>query len=296
MIAIENLTKIYKETKGVKALDNVSMFFPGNEICVILGHNGAGKTTLLSIINGIVKKTEGTINYWGNIYSEVPGHIISSFGYVTSELKLYARLTVREIINFLSKLVTPSSFYSVEELIEIFELKGYLDRYINTLSTGIYKRVQITCSLLTDIKYLFLDEPESGLDPISRIEIEHFILNAAGKDFGIVVSTHDLNFAEKIADRIILLKEGKLVFAGRKEEFVSMLQGRNEIKIKINSHASYEKILKNYKYDGKWYYVNNSIEEIKIFFDILNEAKINLENIEYNCVPIGDIYKHFYEK
>lgn len=295
MIELINVNKSYTR-KGPLVLSNINLKLIPGEVIVILGHNGAGKTTLFWIINGMLKYNSGEILYWGKKYRYPDPGIKSKLGLVTENMKLYKKLTVKETIDFFSGIRAHKGVFNSEELTELFELKKYLGAKVNELSTGYYRRLFIMCSLLADIKLLFLDEPETSLDPISRLKVIEIIKLIKEKGIGVIAATHDLNFAEKIAERIVLIKEGQVLFNGPIKDFMSRLPVAEKILIKVNENPGIKLNGFDYLKNDGAYILDNSSIILKEFFEYLDKNNLQVKDINIQKADISEIYKGFFDK
>ncbi len=170
----------------------------------MIGPNGAGKTTLLSILAGIQKGDEGRI-------SRTPNEI----GWVPQQAAVYGKLTVRENLELfarLEKVADPAA--TVERMLELTDLGDRADDQVGRLSGGNRQRVNIAVGLLGEPEVLLLDEPSASLDPRQRARLWEFILTLAGEGTTVLYSTHDVQEAERHANRVIVLADGELLFAG----------------------------------------------------------------------------------
>lgn len=203
MIKIENLCFSYDNDM---IYDNFNLSLEKNEVTVILGHNGAGKTTLLKLISGLLKKESGIINFSENILKH---RDITDIYYLPEYNGCYSNLSVTENIEYFKK-IGYSSTKTVDDIIKQFKLSKKKSAKIKHLSQGLTKRVALSNCTAYNASLLLLDEPTNGIDPETRDVIVHHI-NQEKNNKTILVSTHDLYFASEIADRIIILDQGKVV-------------------------------------------------------------------------------------
>ena len=218
VIKNENLKKNFG---GVKALDGLNLEIKEGELYGLLGPNGSGKTTLIRIIVGVLLPTSGTISVMG---SANPFKKAAQIGYMNQSESLYIDLTVRENISFFGAL------YGVErnalkkkitELLDLLELSDKADELVGNLSGGTKKRVSLACALAHSPKLLLLDEPTVGIDPALRVSFWDYFNRLAKEGVTILISSHQMDEAEKCA-RLGFLREGKLLTEGRPGEIRSM--------------------------------------------------------------------------
>lgn len=200
------------------------------EIIGILGPNGAGKTTLLRMVGGILEPTSGTIEFDGLTYDKAELDIKKNLAYLSGNTKIYQNLTSYELLHMCA------NFYGVDELItdkridaiaKTLNMESFLYNKIEKLSTGQTQRVNIARCLVHDPKYYILDEATSGLDIISSQVILDFIKKERDRGKTILYSTHYMEEAENICDRVVLIHKGKLIKSGTPEEILKATKTTN---------------------------------------------------------------------
>lgn len=227
MIKVENITKEFtkktseKETITFLADDNISFTAKPGEVVGILGPNGAGKTTLLRIIAGIMEPSKGTITIDDKTYEKDSITIKKEIAYLSGNTKLYKDISPYELLEM------TASYYGlskkeyqkkIKEISNKFNMTSFLHQRIGTLSTGQYQRTSISRCLIHNPKYYILDEPTSGLDVISSKTIIDFIKEMKKENKCILYSTHYMEEAENICDKIVMINKGKIIIEGSKEE------------------------------------------------------------------------------
>ena len=213
-LSVDRITKQYKNKIAV---DRVS-FELTEGVTGLLGANGAGKTTLMRMMSGILTPTGGEISADGipvqaESYRALLGYLPQDFGY-------YPEFTAREFLEYFAALKGLGKKKAKEKTGELLELVGLSDvagRKIKTFSGGMKQRVGIAQALLNDPKILILDEPTAGLDPKERVRFRTLI-EELGKNSIVLLSTHIVSDIEHIADRIIMMKDGALVWQGRQSD------------------------------------------------------------------------------
>jgi len=203
VISVKNLKKHFGKTKAV---DGVSFDVREGEIMGFLGPNGAGKTTTIRCMMDFIRPTEGKIEILGKDAQKNTAKIKSDIGYLSSETNLYKSWTGNEHIHFLERIRGISQFD--EKLIE--ELKFDPKKRAGALSTGNRQKLGIILALMHQPKLLILDEPTVGLDPLLQNYIYEILKAEAAKGNTVFMSSHNLAEVEKICDRVIILKEGKI--------------------------------------------------------------------------------------
>src|SRR5580693_547777 len=234
MIRVENLAKSFEDKKRgtVQALDHVSFEVKPREIFGLLGPNGAGKTTCLRLLATILKPTSGTAEVGGADIVRSPEEVRRRIGFLSGDMGSYARLTPREVLAFFGKLngLDGSSLrHRIDEMVKTFEFGEFADTKIDKLSTGMKQKVAIARTVLHDPPILILDEPSSGLDvPTARL-IENFMLRARESGKCILFSTHVMEEAEYLCDRIGVVHQGKLRALGTMDE-LRELTGKHRLR------------------------------------------------------------------
>ena len=201
VIETSGLAKAFGERQ---ALRGVTFGASRGELLAVIGPNGAGKTTLLSILAGIRKPDSGSV-------SRPPGEI----GWVPQQAALYRRLTVAENLRLFARLEkVPDPEAAVDEMLEQTALAERRDDQAGTLSGGNQQRINIAIGLLADPAVLLADEPSSALDPRQRERLWEFIAERSARGTTVLYSTHNVQEAERHADRVLVLADGELLFTG----------------------------------------------------------------------------------
>jgi ABC-2 type transport system ATP-binding protein len=196
-----------------EALRGVSLSAERGELVAVIGPNGAGKTTLLSILAGVQRADTGTL-------ARVPRDL----GWVPQQAALYGKLTVRENLDLFARLERcrdPAA--ATERMLELTELGGRARDQAATLSAGNRQRVNIAIGLLAEPEVLLLDEPSAGLDARQRERLWEFILRLAGTGTTVVYATHNIQEADRCADRVVVLADGEELFTGRPRELEAVV-------------------------------------------------------------------------
>jgi ABC-2 type transport system ATP-binding protein len=218
LIEADRLVKHYGEKKAV---DDVSFAVRGGEIFGFLGPNGAGKTTTLKMIVGLLKPSAGSARVGGYDVQTDPLRAKTTLGYVPDEPNLYSKLSGRELLRFVGELYElPRELVTrrTEELLRLFELTEAGDDLTDTYSHGMQQKTSLAAALLHDPQVLILDEPTVGLDPRSARLIKDILRQIADRGAAVMLSTHILEIAERMCDRIGIINRGKLVAVGTLDE------------------------------------------------------------------------------
>lgn len=209
-IKIKGLTKAYRD---IVAVDNLTLEIADNELIGLLGVNGAGKTTLIKMLAGLLKPTSGDAFIFGKSILSSPALIKSVIGYSTQETAVAKNLTVRENLTFYGGLYGLSRSETEDRaslLIKTFSLEEVENKRVSKLSGGYKRKVSIALALISRPKILFLDEPTLGLDVLARRELWR-IINLIKKDTTIILTTHYLEEAYALCDRVAVMAEGRLL-------------------------------------------------------------------------------------
>ena len=229
MFQIENVSKTYngkaKSKKGnadiVKAVDSLSLTVNNGEIFGFLGPNGAGKTTSIRMITGILQADEGDIKLDGISIKERPIAAKRTFAFVPDNPETFSRLKAIEYLNFICdvyKIPAEDRAKKISELCEKFGLKEVLKNKISSFSHGMKQKLFLIAGLITDPQNWILDEPMVGLDPEAAFIVKEMMRERAKAGKTVFFSTHVMEVAEKLCDRIGIIKKGKLVFVGTMDE------------------------------------------------------------------------------
>ena len=217
MLKIEQLTKIYQ--KGKKAVDNVSMEIKDGEIFGFIGHNGAGKTTTLKCCVGILKFEEGEITLNGLSIKKNPVEFKKQIAYIPDNPDLYEQLTGIQYLNFISDIYEIDERNErIEKYSNVFGIKDVLGNMISSYSHGMKQKLALISAIIRKPKLLILDEPFVGLDPKASFQIKEIMKEMCKEGTSIFFSTHVLEVAEKICDRVAIIKDGKIVAYGTMDE------------------------------------------------------------------------------
>lgn len=219
MIKISNVSKSYVKNK--KSIDSLDLEVKNGEIFGFLGPNGAGKTTTIRMITGILNPDEGDILIDGNSIKTNPIEAKKAIGFVPDSPDMFLRLKGIEYLNFMADVYdvpVETRKQKIEELTKKFEIYDDLNSQIQSYSHGMRQKIVICGALLSEPKNWILDEPMTGLDPKSSYDLKEMMKEHAKSGKTVFFSTHVLEVAEKICDRVGIINKGKLVFVGTLEE------------------------------------------------------------------------------
>ncbi len=222
LIECRNLVKRYGEKVAVK---DVTFDVRPGEIFGFLGPNGAGKTTTIKIIVGLLRPSSGSVKVAGYDVQLQPLQAKAASGYVPDTPNLYAKLTGRELLRFVADLYDldrQRARQRVDDLLRMFDLTAAADDTIDSYSHGMQQKTALAAALMHDPKVLVLDEPTVGLDPKSARLIKDILRQMAERGTAVFLSTHILEIAERMCDRIGIINQGELIAAGTMDELRAM--------------------------------------------------------------------------
>jgi len=246
MIKLTGVSKFYDRFAAVEALD---LEVRDGEIMGIIGHNGAGKTTTLKMIAGLIEPTSGSIEIMGRDLAKDSIAIKKSMGFLPEESPLYESMNVTEYLLFFSELYGLPKKIALDRIDTILDSLNLEERHKLTgeLSKGMKRKVAIARALLHDPALLILDEPNSGLDPLTSFFIIDYLKKLKERGKTVLLSAHNLFHVEYICDRIAIMKQGKLLICDTMKELVKRL-GKREYQVifRADQELDYEKRDDNY--------------------------------------------------
>jgi ABC-2 type transport system ATP-binding protein len=257
MLVVENLRKEYK---NLVAVDNISFKVDEGRIFGILGPNGAGKTTTIRTVLNIIKPNSGKISFNGKPIST---EFLNMIGYLPEERGLYRKSKVIDVIQYfagLKKMPRKSSYSEAKSWLQKLEINQYIDKKVEELSKGNQQKIQFIISVIHNPQLLILDEPFTGFDPISQTLIKEMILSFVTSGKIIILSTHQMETAERLCSDILLINKGKEVYQGSLNNLKRNF-GVNTVKIEFDGDAGFI----------------NSLPEVKNMDRYSNYAEVQLK-------------------
>ena len=228
MIKAENLSMIYG--KDFKAVDGVSFDIKPGEIVGFAGPNGAGKTTCIKMLTGILRPTEGCAVVNGYDIVKEPLKAKENFAYVADNPDILLQLTGLEYINYIAdlyKVPVDTRQARIDDLATRFGIKDSLGVPMREYSHGMRQKTMVIAALIHNPPAWILDEPMTGLDPTAAFELKQMMKEHAAKGNAVLFSTHVLEVAEKLCDRIIIINHGKSMYQGTVEELAAQHPGKD---------------------------------------------------------------------
>ena len=236
MRAVLSVREIVKTFGAVRAVDGVSFSVQQGTITGLLGRNGAGKTTTIRMITGIFLPDSGSIE-WTDGDRTAQDRI----GYLPEERGLYRQMKIIELLLFLAEIKGrrgPAVAKSIDQWLERFELTDKRNAKVEELSKGNQQKVQLIGTLLHDPELIVLDEPQSGLDPVNMVIVRDLLRELKEQGRTILLSTHMMAEAERMADDIVLVHQGKVVLSGPLD-FVRASAGKNTVHVAYDGDGSF---------------------------------------------------------
>ena len=223
MIAASHLSKVFRDKKRgeIRAVDDVSFTCEPGKIYGLLGANGAGKTTTLRMLATLLAPSEGVALVASFNVATQPAEVRSRVGFLAASTALYGRLTARETIAYfgrLNGLDDASIATRTEQLSGELGMDGFLDRRVDTFSTGMKQKTSIARTLVHDPAILILDEPTLGLDVMAARGIVRFVRECRARGKTVIYSTHIMSEVEKLCDRVGIIHGGRLLAEGTLDE------------------------------------------------------------------------------
>ena len=226
MLVIEHFSKTYKGSK--KAVDDISLKVEAGDIFGFIGHNGAGKSTTIKAVAGVLGFEEGEISIHGHSIKKEPLFCKQEMAYIPDNPDLYEHLTGIQFLNFIADIFGISADIRKERIkkhADEFEITGNLGDLISSYSHGMKQKLAIIGAVIHEPKLLVLDEPFVGLDPKAAVVLRGMMHELCDAGSAIFFSTHVLDVAEKLCNKVAMIHHGKLAFAGTMEEMLAEKEG-----------------------------------------------------------------------
>lgn len=292
-----------KKFNGFTAVDGLSMQVEEGEVFGLLGPNGAGKTTTISMLCTILKPTSGSAQVNGFDILKNPKDVRKSIGIVFQDPSLDTRLTGRENLKLHGELYGVGEDVldkRISETIRLVELEARALDLVKTYSGGMKRRLEIARGLIHRPKVLFLDEPTLGLDPQTRIHVWDYIKGLCEKEkITIVLTTHYMEEAEHLCDRVGIVDAGRIVALGNPRELIHQVGG-DIVGLKI-SDASKASLFSNLGFVKKAFASGETVklllddgsEKVPEIFEFASRENIKIESIEVSKPTLNDVFLHY---
>lgn len=303
LIEVQNVKKSFKDVQAVKGLD---LAISAGEFIAILGPNGAGKTTLVEMIEGIQMPDEGKIIISGKEWKNHEKELHKIIGLSLQETRFMDKLTTLETTKLFA------SFYGldnnrVKEVIELVGLDEKKKDYVNNLSGGQRQRLALAIALLNKPKILLLDEPTSGLDPNARREIWNILLQLKKENTTLILTTHYMEEAEILCDRIVIMDQGKILAQGSLVEILKQSDKKEVVEFTLHEKINPEdldnaslSIIWDYQLNIGSIVIDDVQYQLLTLFNFLKTKNLTIDRFDYRRVTLDDIFtsltgRHLYE-
>jgi ABC-2 type transport system ATP-binding protein len=292
IITVENLKKRYGEVEAVKG---ISFAIEEAEIFGIVGPNGAGKTTTIEIMEGFRKKDEGYVRVDGFDPEDGRKELKEVMGVQLQKTAIFQSLKVEEAINLFSSLYKKTA--DIKKLFEIFSLNEKKKQFVKNLSGGEHQRLSVALAFVNDPKILFLDEPTTGMDPNARREMWAVIEDSQKKGKTIVLTTHYMEEAEALCDRVAIIDKGKIIALDKPKELIRLLDADKKIEFKLEERIDPGLFLKNEKVkkieerNGEYViYTKNPQQVLSRILAVCSEKSLELKGLRVIDATLDDVF------
>jgi ABC-2 type transport system ATP-binding protein len=303
-IEVKDIVKKYGDFAAVKG---ISFEVKDGEIFGLLGPNGAGKSTLIRMMTTLIPITSGYAKIAGHDVSKDPDSARNTIGVIPQALTSDMDLTVNENLNIYAKLYSvPASQRkkNIDELLELVDLTKWRDAQTKTLSGGMRRRLEIARGLVHNPKIFFLDEPTTGLDPVSRVAVWEMLTNIKShRDLTILITTHYMDEADRLCDRIAIVDHGNLVALDTPMALKRTVPGSNVIEVQfVNAPADWPDRLAHLsevhdvKHEGSGMYRVLSDDGGKTTTELVEaavKAGVGLKSLSVQSTTLDDVFVHY---
>lgn len=237
-LAIEchNLVKTYPGRPPVEAVRGIDVAMQVGECFGVLGPNGAGKTTTIEVLEGLLAPTSGEVRVLGRDWRTDAAEIRERIGISLQETRLSDKLTVLETLKLFRSFYQTS--LSAEEAMERVSLESKANTWVKRLSGGQRQRLAVATALVGEPELIFLDEPTTGLDPQSRRQLWEIIRDYRNRGRSVLLTTHYMDEAERLCDRVAIVDRGKIIALGSPAELIRQVGGEHVVEFSVNEHQA----------------------------------------------------------
>jgi ABC-2 type transport system ATP-binding protein len=295
VIEIKNLHKSYGK---VLAVDGIDLEIKPGEMFGLVGPDGAGKTTTIRMLCGLIGQNEGTLKMFGKDLSSHKKEIQKSIGYLSQKFSLYGDLSIDENIEFFADIHDVKDYKNRrDELLEFTRLKPFRDRLADNLSGGMKQKLALASSLIHKPKVLFLDEPTTGVDPVSRRDFWKILSNLLKEGITIFMTTPYLDEAER-CNRVALMNQGKIIACDTPEKIKTLMSGQI-LELVCLPIREANKIVKNFfNYETQLFgdriniTINSLEEDYPKIEKVLRENNITIINNRIITPSLENVFMH----
>ncbi|WP_052463468.1 ABC transporter ATP-binding protein [Thermotoga caldifontis] len=293
LLEVQGLKKYYG---NVKAVDGISFSLEEGQILALLGPNGAGKTTTVEILEGLRRKDEGRIFYFGREIEVVDETIKKQMGVQLQKGAFFENLTVRETIELFAGLYGVKLNRSrTREIVEMVMLEEKMNSRVKTLSGGQMQRLSFAVAIVNDPKIVFLDEPTTGLDPQARRHIWELIADLKRKGKGVLLTTHYMEEAERLADRILIMDHGKIIAEGTLDRLVNSLDMEDYVEFTVDNadlFLQHMAEVKRANHNRLVLATKNVEESVQKIFAVAKRLDLKIDDLIVRRPNLEDVFIH----
>ena len=298
-IVVKGLRKAFKE---LTVLDSIDFAVKKGTVLALLGPNGAGKTTTINILSTLLLPDSGQAIINGFDVVKEAEKVRNLIGLTGQYAALDEYLTGKENLHMIGRLYR-LSYQDIkqrtQELLELFDLVEAAGRAVKTYSGGMHRRLDLAVSLIASPPVIFLDEPTTGLDPRSRLMMWDTIKQLVSKGITILLTTQDMDEADELADRIVVINGGKIIAEGTSDELKQRI-GSERLEITVAAESNFEKAKKaieddnSLRLDDKMRTLSlvtkGGVNQLKQVLSRLDKAGIEVENISFRSPTLDDVF------
>lgn len=298
------VTNLHRKFKEIEAVSGIEFYLNEGEILGLLGPNGAGKSTTISMISSLIKPSQGDIYLNGESIVKNPKPLRDILGLVPQDIALYPDLTGYENLKFFGKVYGLKGKKLEKRINEILVLIGLEDKAkqkVETFSGGMKRRLNIGTALLHQPKILIMDEPTVGIDPQSRNHILETVKKLTKQGMTIIYTSHYMEEAEFLCDRIYIMDHGKIIASGTKDELKDLISRENSLEIKVDLISdSFTSALLNHPRiqgvatDDQIYnlVIKNNGHLLGEIFHLAEENNVKITSVNVKTPSLEDVFLH----